>query len=803
MIEDLRFGVRVLIKNPGFALIAVLTLAIGIGANTAIFSVVDALLFRPLPYSNPDRLVWVGEVSPQTKTEVVVGPHFLEWSEQANTVATIAAYSPQDVTLSGRGEPERLNGNRVSADFFPTLGVQPSLGRNFVSDEDRPSAGQVVIITDGLWKRRFGGDPTIVGTTITLDEKAYSVVGVLPPDFRYVQPYDFWTPLALDPQQERGNQQISILSVIARLKPGVTVEQAQAELETISSRFDAGRPGIGPLMAASVRVMSLHAKLVGDTRRLLAILLGAVSLILFIACANVANLLLSRAAVRQKEVAIRSALGAGPMRLVRQMLTESILLAFAGGGLGLLVAFWLVRSLVALASSEAFGEISRLASVSIDIRVLCFTLLISLATGTLFGLVPAIQLSRPNLNEVLKEGGQGSGSQRGRLRGVLMVSEVALAIVLLIGAGLLIRSFANLLRVNPGYRVDNLLTLRISLPDLSYEQKSRRAEFHRELLRRVSSLPGVEAAGEINHLPLTEYQFGGWLRVPDRPTVSNRDQPATPIGIVSPNYFRAIGISLRAGREFTEGDNSESPRVVILSEALARGLFPDEDPIGKQVWVPGPGKSTPTVVGIVADIRHTGLDKDVTPQVYVPYLQYLMQASTLVIRTAGDSAALAAAVREQVASIDNSLPVYEVKTMEERLASAVAPRRFNLMLLGLFALFAMVLAAIGIYGVISHAAAQRTHEIGIRMALGARGGDVLKLLVGRGMMLVGVGVVLGLAGAWGLTRLMSSLLFGVSATDPVTFGCVACFLSAVALAACYFPARRAARIDPMAALRHE
>ncbi len=800
MFQDLRYGTRMLVKNPGFTFVALLTLALGVSANTSIFSVVNALLLRPLPYPNPDQLVWVGEVIPQTKSESVPGHHFLDWSERSQTLERIAAYNPDDFTLTGAGEPERLDGNRVSADFFTLLGVEPLLGRNFLPAEDRPGGERAAIISHSLWQRRFSADRGVVGRSITLDNQSYTVVGVLPPGFRFIHPFEVWVPLALDPQQERGNQQISILSVIARLRPGVTREQARAELETIRSLT---RSSERPLPGGQVRLTSLHARLVGDTRRLLLILLGAASLILLIACANIANLLLSRAVARQKELAIRASLGAGRLRLVRQMLTESLLLALGGGALGLLLAFCLTKALVALAAADTFGDISHLATVNLDFRVLGFTLLVSLATGILSGSAPAILLSRPNLNDSLKEGGRSGVFHRSRLRHLLMMTEVALAVVLLAGAGLLIRSFARLLEVNPGYRAEGLLTLRVSLPELRYEQAEKRKAFYHEILQRVSALPGVESAGVINHLPLTDFQLAGWLRIPGRPQPFNANGPGTPMGIVSQDYFRVMGIPLRAGRIFTERDDSESPRVAILSEALARQLFPDEDAVGKKVWMPGPGKDTPTVIGVVGDVKHQGLDRDVTPQAYVPYLQFAMPSTAIVVRTTGNPLRLAAAVRNQALAIDREVPVYEVQTMDERLTASISSRRFNLLLLGVFALLALALAAVGVYGVIAYVVTQRTQEVGIRIALGAQRSDVLRLFIWQGMTSVVIGVALGLAGAWALTRVMASLLFSVSATDPATFAGVALLLTVVALLACYLPARRASRVDPMVALRYE
>jgi len=801
--KDIRYGIRSLLKHPGFTAIAVITLALGIGANTAIFSVVNALILRPLPYRNADQLVWISEASPLTNGEMVPGPHFLEWNEQSQTLAQVAAYNPDNLTLTGTGEPERLDCNRVSAEFFSVLGVQPLLGRNFLPAEDRSGGDRVVIIAHSLWQRRFSADQKIVGQSITLDDQSYSVVGVLPPDFRFFQKFELWVPLALNPQQERGNQQISSLSAIARLKPGVTIRQTQTELETRRLRFENSKPSNTPRFDGQVRVVSLHEKLVGPTRRLLAILFGAVGVILLIACANVANLLLSRAVVRQKEFAIRAGLGAGRRRLMQQMLTESLLLALVGGMLGVLLAFWLAEALMTLAAANTFGEISRLATVNIDIRVLGFALLVSFLTGALFGLAPAFQLSRPELNDLLKEGWRGSGFHRGRVRHLLMVTEVALSIVLLVGAGLLIRSFINLLEINPGFKAEHLLTARLSLPYPRYQDRARRQQFVEQLLPRISALPGVESAGAINHLPLTDFLFTGWLRVEGQAEAINRNEAGIPISQITPGYFRAMSIPLRSGRNFTEHDDADAPRVVILNETLARKLFFGQEPIGRRVWVPGPGKGMPIVVGVVGDVRHEGLDRDVRPEVYVPYTQNPSGFMTLVIRSKVDPLSLGAAVRKEVLALDSSLPVYQVMTMDQRLSESFASRRFNLLLLGVFAFLALTLAAVGVYGVIAYGVTQRTHEIGIRMALGARGGDVLRLLMRQGMSLVALGVVLGLAGAWALTRVMTNLLFGVTPTDATTFASVAALLIVVALLACYIPARRATKVDPLVALRYE
>jgi putative ABC transport system permease protein len=800
--QDLRYGLRILLKGKGFTIVAVFTLALGIGANTAIFSVVNALLLRPLPYRNPDQLVWITEFYTNPVSQHLLASHFSAWSAESKTLAQIAAYTPDNLTLSGAGETERLDANHVSAQFFTLLGAQLLLGRNFLPAEDRPGGERAAIISHGLWQRRFNSDRQIIGRSITLNNQSYTVVGVLPPDFHFIHPFDVWTSLALDPAQGQG----MVVNAIGRLKPGVTREQTQVELETISRRIGSGASPDDTLLFDRTSLISLHERLVGNTRPLLLILLGAVSLILLIACANVANLQLSRAAVRQREFAVRAALGARSWRLIRQMLTESWLLALAGGALGLLLAFLLTKAFVAMTPTDMFGDIARLSPINLDLSVLGFTSIVSLLTGTLSGLAPAFQLSRPNapnLNDSLKEGGRGHSFQGTRLRHLLMVTEIALAIVLLAGAGLLMRSFVKVLEVDPGYRPDNLLTAQVSTPTYRPQEGSRRKAFYREILQRVSALPGVESAGAISHLPLTDFQLQGWLRLPGHSQFLNLDQPGIPFGVVSEDYFRTMGIPLRAGRVFNERDRSDGQRVVILSESLARRLFPNEDAVGKQVWMPGPGEDLANVIGIVGDVRHQGLERDVTPQIYLPYLQSELFWADIVIRTTSDPLGLAAAVRNQALALDTGAVVYDVQTMEARLATSMLSRRFNLLLLSVFAILALTLAAVGVFSVIAHAVTQRTHEIGIRLALGASTGDILRLFVGQGMTFVAIGIALGLSGAWALTRVIANLLFGVRATDPLTFAGCALLLSIIALFACYLPARRATKVDPMTALRSE
>jgi putative ABC transport system permease protein len=799
--QDLRFGARMLLKQPGFTLIAVLTLALGIGANTAIFSVVNALLLRPLPFPDAERLVWVEEVSKQTNTsQAAWGGHFLAWQEQSQTLAGIAQIDGATWPLTGAGEPERVEVGRIPASFLPMLGVQPLIpGRNFSAVEDSPGDARVAILSHSLWQRRFGGAQDIVGRIVTLNDANFTVIGVLPANFRFFYRYDVWVPLALDPQAELTGEKRSYQSTVALLKPGVSLEQAQMELDTLLQRYEMTRPEGRTRIESRTRLVPLQEHFLGERRRPLLVLLGAVALVLLIACANVANLLLARAVKRQKELAIRAALGAGRLRLVRQMLTECLLLAVTGGAAGLLLAAWLTGLLGSLNSTNTFGELGRVAAITIDWRVLGFTLLISLVTGLLCGLLPALQLSRPDLSGALKEGGRGSGFHSRGLRSALMVSEVALAIVLLIGAGLLIRSFVKLLDVDPGYRAENLLTARLALPP-RYRDNPQRVQFYEQVLQRLAALPGVTSVGATSHLPLTGYNMGSTLRVEGRSPQPGEQEPGAPVARVSPDYFRTMGISLRAGRLFNNGDTESAPSVALLSETLARKLFPSDDPLGKRLAV---GGLNATVIGVVSDIRYTGLDGEVEQAVYLSYRQLPRAGMALVLRSAMEPSSLAPALRKVLQEIDPALPIYDVMTMNERLSNSVAARRFNLLLLGGFAGLALLLAGVGVYGVISYVVTGRTHEVGIRMALGAQSADVLGLFIKQGMALVLLGVGVGLLAAFALTRLMESLLFGLTATDPLTFAAVAILLTAVAFVACYLPARRAVKVDPIIALRYE
>jgi putative ABC transport system permease protein len=800
MIQDLRFGFRMLLKNPGFTFVAVLTLALGIGANTAIFSVVNAMMLRPLPYPDSERLFWVDYSSSRNIGGEILSAHFLNWQERSQTLKGIAQFEPTTRTLTGAGEPERIDVAQISASFFTTLGVQPlPPGRNFTAAEDKTGGERVAILSHGLWQRRYNGDQDIVGKTITLNDSIFTVVGVTPENFRYFRPFDAWIPLAIDLERDRANGNTSSQSTVARLKPGVTLEQARAELDTLLQSYETTKLEGRQRLDLRPRLVPLQELLLGDSRRPILVLLGAVGLVLLIACANVANLLLARAVTREKELAIRGALGAGRLRLVRQMLTECLLLALAGSAAGLLLASWLIGLLESLKSTDPLGQMGRVAAITIDLRVLGFTLLITLVTGLLFGLLPALRFSRTDLNVSLKEGGRGGGFHGRGLRNALMVSEVALAIVLLVGAGLLIRSFAKLLDVDPGYRAENLLTARLALPP-RYRDNAQRAQFYERILQRLAALPGVTAVGATSHLPLTGYNMGAQLLLEGRQPREGENPPSAPVARVNPDYFRTMGISLRAGRLINDGDTQDAPSVVLLSETLARRLFPNEDPLGKRLSVAGLGA---TIIGVVSDLRYTGLDGEIEQGVYLSYRQLPRPGMALVLRGAVEPSSFAPALRNAVREIDPELPVYDVMTMNERLSNSVAARRFNLLLLGGFAALALALAGVGVYGVISYVVTQRTHEIGIRMALGAQSADVLRLFIKQGMAMVTLGVALGLLGAFALTRVMKSLLFDVSANDPLTFACVALLLSLAALAACYLPARRAARIDPLASLRRE
>ena len=805
--QDIRYGLRTLRKSPGFTLVALLTVALGIGANTALFSVVNAVLLRPLPVAGPEALVNVWGTNPQggEPRENASYPNFADWRAQQTVFAGVAAYVNTFATLTGDDTPEALDGLAVSPELFQTLGVRPALGRFFTAQETQADKAPVVISQE-FWRRRFGARADIVGQPVTLDGKPHTVVGVLPAGFKFpfdtVNAKDFWAPL--DPADEMNTKRgVGYLRVIARLKPGVTLTQAQAEMDTIAARLAAQYPEHDE--GHGLHLVATYEDVIGGVRRPLLVLLGAVGFVLLIACANVANLLLARATRRRREIAVRAALGASRWRVVRQLLTESLLLSLAGGAAGLLLALWGVDAL----RGALPEDVPRVREIALDGRVLVFTLGVAVLTGLVFGLAPALAATRMDVNEALKEGARGTGGwRRNRVRGFLVTAEVALSLMLLVGAGLLLKSFVRLREINPGFNPEHVLTFSVALPEARYENPAEQARFFRELLARTAAAPGVEASAGVFPLPFSGDHARGNFDIEGRAAENEGDSPNALSYIISPDYLRALAVPLRRGRAFDERDTPNASRVVLINETLARRYFAGQDPVGRHLIVASIADlakpATCEIVGVVGDVKHDGLDAAPEAAYYLPYQQATLPFMTLVVRGAGGNpAALVAGARTSVAQLDKDLPVTDIKPMSDWLSASVAPRRFNMLLLGGFALLALCLAAVGIYGVMAYSVAQRTHEIGVRIALGAQTRDVLRLVVGQGMTLTLVGVAAGLLGALALTRVLATLLFGVTATDPLVFAGVTLLLALVALLACYIPARRAARVDPMIALRQE
>ena len=796
--KDLRYAIRSLSKRPAFTVVALVALALGIGANTAIFSLINAVLLKPLPFNEPDRLVWAwGNIRNGSNRASVSPLDFLDYRAQNKTFEQFAAVFsvPLPLNLTGNGDPERLTGAGVTGNYFQALGVKPLLGRTFLLENEKTGSDHVAVLSYGLWLQRFAGDPQIINKTITLDGETCQVLGVMDKDFNFPQSSELWVPLNFDRSNEMKQRKAHFLRPIGRLKPGVSIQQAQADTDIVAAQLAQQYPDTNT--GWNLRLVSLREQLVGNTRPTLFILLGAVGFVLLIACANVANLLLVRAASREKEIAVRAALGASRLRIARQMMTESVLLAIAGGTLGVLLAAWGIELLVKLGDTS----IPPTANVRIDLTVLVFTLLLSIATGILFGVAPALRTLNLNLSDKLKEGmrGGGEGLRHSRTRSLLVVLESAVAVVLLIGAGLLINSLIRLQRVDPGFDPHNVLTMRIDLPRQKYPKPEQAVNFFQQVEDRVSSLPGVEAAGMITELPLSGQPNDMPFTVAGR--ASDGDQMFDDdFRRVNENYFRVMRIPFLRGRMFTTQEVSQSAKVILVSELLAEEVFPNEDPIGKRLimWM---NKQPFEIVGVVGDIRHRGMEFQPAPAMYFPTHQN--GGTNLVIRTQGDPLALVPAIRKQIQEIDPNQPIAAVKTMEDWVNTSVAAPRYRTLLLGLFAFIALALACTGIYGVMSYSVTQRTHEIGVRMALGARQLDVLRLVVRQGMSLVLIGVAVGLAGALALTRLMESMLFGVTAKDPITFVAVATSLSFVAFVACYIPALRATKVDPLIALRYE
>ncbi|MBD0373380.1 MAG: ABC transporter permease [Pyrinomonadaceae bacterium] len=803
--QDIRFGLRLMAKKPGFTLIGVLALALGIGANTAIFSVVKAVLLSPLPYQNPERLVWIWGTNPASniKEEEASMPDFNDWRTQSQSFEEMAGFTNWAATVTGEGEPERIPGSIITAKFFSVLGVQPLMGRTFNEDENGPKGARVVILSHGLWQRRFGGNPNAIGQTITLNGTPYHVVGIMPPSFKdplpeQRKPAQLWIPLPLNLDQNV--RRSDFLNVVAKLKPNVTIEQARAEMKTITARLEQQYPASNT--GWSTLVIPLQERITGDVRPALWVIVGVVGFLLLISCANVANLLLARSAARQQEIAVRRALGAGRLRLIRQFLTESVILALSGGALGTLLAMWGVEFLVRLSP----GNIPRLDEVRLSWQVLLFTLGVSVLTGLVFGLIPALHATNPNLTESLKEGGRSSteGLRGARLRSALVVSEIAIALVLLVGAGLMIKSFMRLQGVDPGFKPERILALDVSLPSAKYKEPQQQAAFWGQLLGRVSQIPNVESVAAVDTLPFSGGNIISFV-VEGKPAPPPSEVDDAEYRVVTPKYFETMGISLVRGSTFTEQHTGNTPEVMLINETMARKVFPGEDPIGKRLNIGNPGSSPwRTIIGIVRDVRQKALDTEPYPQMYTPYAQTPRARSmTLIARTSSDPTALVPSIRNELAAMDKDQPLYNVRTLEQVMSESIARQRFSMLLIAIFACVGLVLASVGIYGVMSYTVAQRTHEIGVRMALGASARDVLKMVVGQGMLLSLIGTGLGLIAAFLLTRLISSLLFSVSATDPLTYALISLMLISVALLACLVPALRATRVDPMVALRYE
>jgi putative ABC transport system permease protein len=800
--QDLQYAVRRLFKSPGFTLVAVFTLALGIGANSAIFSVVNGVLLKPLPFPESERLMGVYHVT-EGQRAVMSGPNFTDVMHAATSFENAAAANTGRVILTGEGEPSRLQEADVSASLFNVLRARPELGRTFNADENTPGKTDVAILSHALWEQRFGSDPKVIGRMIKLDGVSKQVVGVMPRGFDYPEGRQVWLPLDYDQNFVTKQRGAWFLRVIARLKPGVTPGQATAEVETIGRNLARQYPDANAEIGMTA--FPLLEAMVGDIRRAVLVLLGAVAFVLLIACTNVANLLLARAAARESEMAVRTALGAGRGRLVRQLLTESVLLSLFGAAFGLLLAVWGVELLVSLKPEG----IPRLDNVRIDATVILFTIGIGVVTGVLFGLVPAFTTTR-GLSASLKEGGRGAVTGRGatRVRGVLVVAELALAVMLLAGAGLLMRSFMKLQAVDPGFRPEQALTFELTLPDARYAEDPARIGFFDQLLPRLRALPGVRSAAAVMGLPLSGLDFIISFEVEGRPPVPPAQQPAMQVRVATPNYFSTIGVPIVRGRGFTDDDRLGTQKVVVITEAAARQFFPGEDPIGRTIklgWGRGPGKPRAggMVVGIIGNMRDQGLSEANPPQIYMPLRQWPVSFMAVVMKTAVPPASLAEAARSQVLAIDPNLPLSNVSTLDAIVAKSISQQRFYMLLLAIFAGVALVLAAIGIFGVLSYAVSQRTREIGIRMALGAQGGSVIGLIVRQAMLLVVAGVTAGTILALFLSQTMSKMLFSITPSDPTTFVSVAAVLAIVALFASYLPARRATRVDPIVALRAE
>jgi putative ABC transport system permease protein len=805
--QDVRYGLRMLTRSPGFTVIGVVVLALGIGANTAIFSVADAFLLKPLPFPQLDRLVAVLEQAPnQTLDTTSVSPaNFQDWKKQAHSFEPLAASAWDEVNLSGAGTPEKVQGFLVTANFFETVGVKPLLGRAFLPEEEQPGHDQAVLLSYGLWQRHFGADPSIVGKTVRLDSRTCTVVGVMGKGYNFPTTAEIWLPLALQPKDWSARNS-HYLEIVTRLKPGVTVQQAQAEMTTIARRLSDTYPQTNGNWRA--RVMTMRHFAVGDyTWQYTLLLFAAVGLVLLIACANVANLQFARATGRLREVAIRRALGASRWRIVRQLLMESVLLAFAAAALGLLLAEWGIELILSNMPPDVAKFIVGWDKIRLDGRALAFTVAVAVIAGIIAGLAPALQGSAPNLNEALKEGGRGSsaGRSRSRLRSALVVSQVALAVVLLVGAGLMVRGFRALLNVNQGFSPESLLTMRIALPDSKYATPAQLAAFYDQALQKLAAIPGAQAVTSASGIPFGHSLSTQMLNIEGSPPINPSDRKTATSEVISPNYFRLMHIPLREGREFGESDGADSPRVAIISQSLAQRYWPGQSPLGRRIKVGTYDSENPwmTVIGVVGDVKYEWTDLGPPAELYRPYRQSPRDYCTFVLRSNGNPMALAAAARGQIASIDPDQPIFDVKPMDRVIMETIMGIAYVAVMMAVIGVMALILSSAGIFGVMAYSVSERTHEIGVRMALGAQARDVMRMILGRGILLAAAGLLIGLPVSMALARLLSSLIFGVSAADVVTFAGASIVLGGVALLACYLPARRATRVDPMVALRYE
>ena len=804
LLKDVRHAVRTLLRQPGFTAVAVITLALGIGANTAIFSLVNAVLLRALPFNQPEQLVSMGKQAGSGGLPGLAGFEYLAWKDRSTSFADLAAYTSNNFNLIGQGEPERISCAQVSAALFTTLGVPPVRGRTFSPEEDRRGQNQVAIVSEGFWQRRYGRDESLLGRSIQLDNDRYTVVGIMPSSFRFPGEFEIWLPLALDPIRETQGNFLSLVEVVGRLKTGTPVQQAQTELNLISQQ--ASTELKEPVQPAPLDIHPLHQQLVAGVRLTLLVVWGAVGLVMLLACANVANLMLARTISRQREMAVRAAVGARRWQLIRQLLAESMILGVVGGALGLLLALWGVRGIASLVPEGFASSVHDLNAIRLDWRVFSFTLALSLLMALIFGIFPALSGSRPDLLKTLREGSTRNLMSLGlrSMRGWLVVTELALALILLLGAGLLVRSFRQLTAVDLGFNRENVLMGRINLPRSVYRTDQQTSAFYGQLLERVKAMPGVESAGTINHTPLSGFGVIVFTGIEGQPAPDQDKDLPIGVGTVSPDYFRTLQIPLISGRVYDERDRADSQKVAVVNQAFARRYFPGGDVLGKRIGFGCEDGLCTTIVGVVGNVKQESITADVSPEIYVPFSQMPMNGMTVFVRTSGGNAAdLARTLRSEVLAIDKNQPVFDVKTLDQRVVQTIAASRSLMLLFSGFAALALVLASVGIYGIVSYSVTQRTREIGIRMALGARGVDVLRMVVRNGMTLVVAGVAIGVAGALALTRFLTTMLFGVTPTDTSTFVVVSVVLATVALVACLIPARRATKVNPLEALRHE